>query len=241
MKQFLMTDLCSVNFLLMCRVGSQAAVNKVGAAMGMILGKITVETPKYKSLEKKEDIEIREYDSAVVAEVTYDPKTMKSGRDGGFMILAGYIGAIGTPCNKKGSEPGEKIAMTAPVITQEHGGAEKIAMTAPVITKEEDGGEAKNGMVTMQFVLPSNYTLETAPTPTDDRVKLKEFPNKTYGVITFSGTANSKLEEQQLQKLRSSLETDGYKIVGPHLLARYNPPWTPWFLKTNEVMIPVEK
>lgn len=93
----------------------------VGSAMGIILGKITVETPKYKSVEKKGDIEIREYEPAVVAEVTYDPKTMRSGRDGGFMVLASYIGAIGTPCNKKGSEPGEKIAMTAPVITQEHG------------------------------------------------------------------------------------------------------------------------
>ena len=88
--------------------------------MGMMLGKITVETPKYKTLEKKDEIEIREYEPSVVCEVTYDPKEMKRGRDGGFMILAGYIGAIGTPCNKKGSEGGEKIAMTAPVITQEH-------------------------------------------------------------------------------------------------------------------------
>lgn len=208
--------------------------------MGIILGKITVETPKYKSVEKKGDIEIREYEPAVVAEVTYDPTTMRSGRDGGFMVLASYIGAIGTPCNKKGSEPGEKIAMTAPVITQEHGGAEKIAMTAPVITKEEESSEDKK-MVTMQFVLPAKYTLENSPTPTDDRVKLKEFPGKKYGVITFSGTANAKLEEQQVQKLKSSLEADGYKILGDHLLARFNPPWTPWFLKTNEVMIPVEK
>jgi hypothetical protein len=209
--------------------------------MGIILGKITVETPKYKSVEKKGEIEIREYEPAVVAEVSYDPKTMKSGRDGGFMILASYIGAIGKPCNKKGSEPGEKIAMTAPVITQEHGGAEKIAMTAPVITKEGEGDNENKSMVTMQFVLPASYTLETAPTPTDDRVKLKEFPSKTYGVITFSGTVNPKLEEQQVQKLKTSLESDGYKIMGDHLLARYNPPWTPWFLKTNEVMIPVEK
>lgn len=112
-------------------------------------------------------------------------------------------------------------------------------MTAPVITKEGGSSEEKN-LVTMQFVLPSKYTLETAPTPTDDRVKLKEFPSKKYGVITFSGTVNPKLEEEQVQKLKSSLETDGYKILGGHLLARYNPPWTPWFLKTNEVMIPVE-
>lgn len=122
------------------------------------------------------------------------------------------------------------------------GGAEKIAMTAPVITKEGEGsGEATPSMVTMQFVLPAKYTLETAPTPTDDRVKLNEFPRKKYGVLTFSGTVNPKIEEQQVQKLKSSLEADGYKVMGEHLLARYNPPWTPWFLKTNEVMIPVEK
>jgi hypothetical protein len=52
-------------------------------------------------------------------------------------------------------------------------------------------------MVAMQFVLPSKYTLETAPMPTDDPVELKGFPTKKYGVITFSGSANAKLEEQQ--------------------------------------------
>jgi len=119
------------------------------------------------------------------------------------------------------------------------GGAEKIAMTAPVITTEGGSSEEKN-LVTMQFVLPSNYTLETSPTPTDERVKLKEFPGKKYGVITFSGSVSPKLEEQQVQKLKASLEAEGHKILGDHLLARYNPPWTPWFLKTNEVMIPVE-
>ena len=120
------------------------------------------------------------------------------------------------------------------------GGPEKIAMTAPVITKEESVGAQEKSLVTMQFVLPSKYTMENAPTPTDDRVKLKEVPAKRYGVITFSGTADDKLTEQQLQKLKAALQADGYKILGEHLLARYNPPWTPWFLKTNEVMVPIE-
>ncbi len=105
-----------------------------GAAMGMMLGKITVETPKYQMIEKKEEFEIREYEPSVVAEVTYDPKEMKRGRDGGFMILAGYIGALGSPCNKKkGTEAaGEKIAMTAPVITQEQSqGEQKVKTSRP--------------------------------------------------------------------------------------------------------------
>lgn len=53
------------------------------------------------------------------------------------MTLARFLGVTGNPENQKESES-EKIAMTAPVITQEKGSSlsEKIAMTAPVITRE---------------------------------------------------------------------------------------------------------
>ena len=49
--------------------------------MGAILGRIGVETPKYKVVSKAPDYEIREYQPSVVAEVTYDPSEMKRGRD----------------------------------------------------------------------------------------------------------------------------------------------------------------
>lgn len=84
--------------------------------MGMIFGKIIVEILKYKFVEKKGDIEIREYEFVVVVEVIYDLKIMKSGRDGGFMIFVGYIGVVGIFCNKKGLEFGEKIVMIVFVI-----------------------------------------------------------------------------------------------------------------------------
>ena len=75
--------------------------NNAGQAMGTVLGRIGVETPKYEVVSKAPDYEIREYQPSVVAEVTYDPSEMKRGRDGGFMILASYIGAVGNPCNIK--------------------------------------------------------------------------------------------------------------------------------------------
>jgi len=28
-------------------------------------------------------------------------------------------------------------------------------------------------------------------------------------------------------------------VIGPASLARYNPPWTLWFLRRNEVMLPL--
>eukprot|EP01018_Ginkgo_biloba_P014835 Gb_33188 [translate_table: standard] len=221
--------------------------------MGTVLGRIGVETPKYQVLAKGNDYEIREYEASVVAEVTYDPAQMNRGRDGGFMILANYIGAVGKPHNIKPQhtdmppqeEEGEKIAMTAPVITQESAAqSESIAMTSPVLTEEHtttptESGEGKK-LVSMQFILPSNYTLENVPRPSDPKVSVKEVPKRKYGVVTFSGVADDALVQKMLQKLRKSLDDGGYHVIGDYVLARYNPPWTLSFLRTNEVMLPVE-
>lgn len=215
--------------------------------MGTVLGKISVETPKYSVVSSGDGYEIREYPSQLAAEVTYDPTTMKRGADGGFMVLAAYIGAIGKPANVAAQgESGAKIAMTAPVITQEaqRGEPEKIAMTAPVVTQESEGGsetEGKKKLVTMQFILPAQYTsVESAPKPTDERVIVKEIPARKFGATTFSGVADDNLVEKKLAGLRTALEKAGFTITGQHLLARYNPPWTPGFLRTNEVLLPVQ-
>ena len=108
--------------------------------MGMVFGKIVVETPKYTVSKSGDSYEVRQYPPAVSAEVTYDPSEFKGDRDGGFQVLAKYIGVFGKPENHKISmtapvvtTEGEKIAMTSPVITKE---GEKISMTSPVITKE---------------------------------------------------------------------------------------------------------
>ncbi|KAI3830289.1 hypothetical protein L1987_04427 [Smallanthus sonchifolius] len=195
--------------------------------MGMVLGKITVATPKFEVLQSTSDYEIRQYSPSVAAEVTYDPAQLKGNKDGGFTILANYIGALGNPCNTKT----EKIAMTAPVITK----AEKIDITAPVVTKEN--GER----VTMQFILPEKYKkVEEAPKPVDERVVIKEEEERMYGVVGFSGVTNEVVVKEKVEKLKKDLERDGYKIAGDFVLARYNPPWTLPAFRTNEVMIPVE-
>lgn len=201
--------------------------------MGLIFGKITVETPKYEVVQSSADYEIRQYSPSVIAEVTYDPSEFKGNKDGGFTVLAKYIGALGNPQNSKP----EKIAMTAPVITKSPGSeSEKIAMTAPVVTKGDD-----NNKVTMQFVLPSIYkSAAEAPKPLDDRVVIREEGERKYGVVTFAGVATDKVVEEKVEKLRKSLERDGHKVIGQFLLARYNPPWSIPALRTNEVMIPVE-
>jgi hypothetical protein len=205
--------------------------------MGMIFGKICVETPKYQLIKSLADYEIRKYPPSVIAEVTYDPSQFKGNKDGGFTVLANYIGALGKPQNSKP----EKIAMTAPVITKtQESSGEKIAMTAPVVTKA-GGEEGKKNMVIMQFLLPEKYQrAEEAPKPVDERVVIREEGERKYGVVKFGGAATEAVVEEKVEKLKKSLERDGYKITGEFLLARYNPPWTLAPFRTNEVMIPIE-
>lgn len=201
--------------------------------MGMVFGKITVETPKYVVLQSTEDYVIRKYFPSVAAEVTYDPSQFKGNKDGGFTLLANYIGVLGNPQNTKP----EKIAMTAPVITKSS--SEKIAMTAPVVTKS--GGEGERKMVTMQFILPEKYrTAEDAPKPVDERVVIREERERKYGVVGFRGVATEEVVAEKVTKLKAALERDGHKVVGEFVLGRYNPPWTLPMFRTNEVMIPIE-
>ncbi|KAL5740472.1 hypothetical protein ACOSQ2_029652 [Xanthoceras sorbifolium] len=204
--------------------------------MGMVFGKIRVDTPKYELVQSSPDYEIRKYAPSVVAEVTYDPSQFKGNKDGGFSVLANYIGAFGNPQNTKP----EMIAMTAPVITKSTPSqSENIAMTAPVVIK--GGGEGEKKMVTMQFLLPDKYKkAEEAPKPIDERVVIREEGERKYGVVRFGGAATEQVVEEKVDKLKKSLERDGYRVVGEFLLARYNPPWTLPPFRTNEVMFPVE-
>ncbi|KAK9057792.1 hypothetical protein SSX86_022630 [Deinandra increscens subsp. villosa] len=200
--------------------------------MGMVFGKITVASPKFQVLHSTPTYEIRQYSPSVAAEITYDPATLKGNKDGGFSILANYIGVLGKPCNKAA----EKIAMTSPVITTTTTAAEKIDMTAPVVTAES------GGRVRMQFILPEKYKrAEEAPEPVDERVVIREEGERKYGVVGFSGVAGEAVVKEKVEKLKAELERDGYKVAGEFVLARYNPPWLtlPPF-RTNEVMIPVE-
>ena len=122
--------------------------------------------------------------------------------------------------------------MTAPV-TQE-ADSEKIAMTAPVTQEPGPTGWR------VAFLLPSSYTWETAPEPTDQLVTLRRVSARRMAAVRFSGTWAASRFEAHEHKLRSFIARHGLRIAGPPEYARYNPPFTPWFLRRNEVLIPVE-
>ena len=134
-----------------------------------------------------------------------------------FGLLFNYISGA-----NKGSS---KISMTAPVITPE-----KIAMTSPVFTDADS----------MSFIVPSMYTRETVPEPTDPHITITEQPSKTLAVIRFSGWGRSRTVEEKTQLLLETLRKNNIERKGEVTLMRYDPPYTPWFLRRNEVAIEVK-
>ena len=134
---------------------------------------------------------------------------MTEGQNSGFRVLAGYIFG--------GNENEQEIAMTAPV-----------QRTMPGEQEAE-----------MAFVVPRAYSMEELPTPDDSRVEFREEPAYRAAVIRFSGWVNDKKAERYWQTLIAFLEEQGIQPVGDPTLNQYNPPWTPPFMRRNEIIVAV--
>ncbi len=185
---------------------------------------MATEEPPYTASLKDGDFEIREYPSLIAAEVTVSGERSDA-ISAGFRLLAGYIFG--------GNTKKQSIAMTAPV-TQAAAENEKIAMTAPVTQSGNDAGW------TVRFIMPQGYTLETLPTPNDPKVKLVPLAPARLAVVKFSGLAKEPDIIEQTQLLNAFIAQQKLTPTGPATLARYDPPWTLWFLRRNEIMIPVQ-
>ena len=188
---------------------------------------MAIEEPKYEVLEVAGDFELRAYNPMIVAETIVDG-SMDDASSQGFRRIAGYI--FGDNTSKAGEI--EKVNMTAPVTIQPK--AEKISMTAPVTLKEEKGSWR------IHFVMPSEYTMDTLPTPDEANVTLREVPAQKFAVITFSGFAGEEKVALKTQMLLQWLAEKGIRQQGKPQLARYNPPWTLPFFRRNEVMIAIK-
>jgi hypothetical protein len=183
---------------------------------------MAVEEPPFQTVLQDGNFEIRTYPALVVAEVTVTGG-QKEAANKGFRLLAAYI--FGGNRRKQG------IAMTAPVAQQPT--SEKIAMTAPVTQTQEAG------QWVVRFTMPSSYTLETLPEPNDSRIHLRVAAPARFAVIRFSGLARPDDVTAKTTELSAWILHRGLRPAGPPSLAQYNPPWTLWFMRRNEVMIPV--
>ena len=182
---------------------------------------MAVETPPHKTVVRDGDYELRDYPALVVAEVTVDGE-QKAAANKGFRLLAAYIFGA----NRKRQD----IAMTAPVAQQPAG--EAIAMTAPVA---QVPGAA--GTWVVRFTMPSQWSLQTLPVPDNPAVTLRNTEPARFAVLRFSGLAKPDDVRERSAELLAWAKARKLRVAGPVSLAQYNPPWTLWFMRRNEVMV----
>jgi len=160
---------------------------------------LTTERPPYQVLRKLTSrVEIRLYDAQTWI------STDGASDDSSFRVLASYI--FGQ--NREG---------------------EKVAMTAPVITDEK-----------MVFILPAGITPRNAPTPDGQSIEFVEVPQRKLAALRFSWTTSEERVAKKTGQLMGVLRANGVQTKGKPFLMRYNDPGTPPFMRRNEVAIEVE-
>jgi SOUL heme-binding protein len=184
---------------------------------------MAIEEPRFKVLDKDGSFELREYSAYIVAETRVEAGFEDAGNLA-FQRLFRYISG--------NNVAQQQIAMTAPV-TQS--GGEKIKMTAPV-SQVADGSA-----YLVAFSLPSTYTLATAPKPLDPTVRIRQVPAQLIACWRYSGRWTESNYRDHEMLLRERINSRELIPLGDPVLARYNPPFTPWFMRRNEVLIPVAR
>jgi hypothetical protein len=174
---------------------------------------MSIESPAYEVVERIGRVEIRDYEGYLAAETEVSGALDRAGNNG-FRTLARFI--FGANENARGENT-------------------KIAMTTPV-TQVPSGDRFR-----IRFMMPSEYTADSLPTPNDDRVTIREVEPHRVATITYSGCWSKRSHDRRLRKLRDVLDAEGRRTTGEAVWARYDPPWTPWFMRRNEIMLELDE
>ena len=172
---------------------------------------LAIEEPSYQVIESDDVLQIRVYDDTVVA-TTHIKSDFKDAGNQAFRRLGGYIFG-------------------------DNAQDQKIAMTAPVT----QSGNPDDGYW-VSFFMPAEHALEALPTPSNGTVEIRALEGQTFAAVRYRGGWREKLYQKHLDRLMTALaESGNWKPAGEPIWARYNPPITPSFLRTNEILIPVER
>jgi len=184
---------------------------------------MATEEAKYSVAIKEGVFELRDYQPHILAEIVVDGN-IDDASSKAFGKLFGYISGKNKSRNK--------VAMTAPV--SQSPASEKIPMTAPV------GQQSIGKKWAVSFMMPASYTMETLPKPDDSEVKLRAVPARRIAAIRYSGLWSEKRYLEHKLQLETWIRKNKLKASGEASWARYDPPFKPWFLRRNEILIPVE-
>ena len=168
---------------------------------------MALETPKYALIAREDGFEIREYQSMIIA-TTRVQNDYRNATSTGFRRIANYIFG------------GNSTGMS-------------IEMTAPVISNVPDADDIYD----IQFVMPSEHSLEDLPQPNTEYVSIKEVNLGKTAVLRFGGWATRERASYYKDKLSGLMTIKGYEPNGVFMVAQYNSPWVLPPFRKNEIIV----
>jgi DNA gyrase inhibitor GyrI len=173
---------------------------------------LAYEEPQYTVVTTYDDFELRQYEPYVVAEIRTTGDFDEIGNQA-FRKLFRFI--------SEDDRPQGKISMTVPVIQQP-------------LPEESDQKSYR-----FAFVMPAAYKLEDLPKPDDATIEIKNIPARLLVARRYSGTWSQERYRKNEKILTEATIKAGLTPVGKPIFARYNAPFSLWFLRRNEVLIEV--
>ena len=177
----------------------------------IILNKaMAIETPKHTLVKKENGFQIRQYDSMIIA-TTSVRSDYSDAASTGFRRIASYIFG------------GNSASMS-------------IEMTAPVLINTPDPED----IYEIQFVMPSEHSMEDLPQPNSPNVTLKKVNLGKTAVMRFGGWATKDRASHYQNKLNGLLAANGYTVNGIFMVAQYNSPWAIPPFRKNEIIVQIK-
>ena len=173
------------------------------------------EQPSFEVVLQKENLAIRDYASVMVFELQLSASRQDAAGDA-FRSLFNYISG--------NNEDNLEIPMTSPVAQTQ-------------VSKASDNGDGKWAI---RFFIPRKTVDDGAPLPREDNVTLVRLKAQRYASISFKGSQSDKKIRENTAKLETFISENNYTISGSPVFAFYDPPFIPWFLRDNEILLPIE-
>lgn len=213
--------------LLMVKIGVLSAASMVLIGCSLLGVRSETKQVAYQVVDRVgSEIEVRRYSPQVVAETAVVVGESRDRRNVAFRRLFRYISGA--------NRVRRKVAMTTPVELQGATSA-AVPMTAPVETR---GSEDET---VMRFFLPAEFTVDTAPQPTDPKVHITELPQRLLAALRFTGSRAPDQIDRHEQDLERAVGRSQWRMTGTPTAMFYDPPWTLPFLRRNEVLVPVAR
>lgn len=163
----------------------------------------------------------------------YESAPYKVVRSSGHFEVRDYaaLRIVETPMTGGGSGADGSFNRLFRFITGANEGKQKIAMTTPVFMSGNDAN------ATMAFVLPAKFQKGEVPRPKDGSLRVRELEAGRFAVLQYSGRRSASQEAATLEQLKTWMASEGMKVLSPPVYGYFDPPWTPGFIRRNEVML----